>query len=215
MIAKNVLNEIRGLTNQLIEDGLADEFRIAKSDGFTVSWEKCKDLAHAMKNMPYKDIYNGINKERNFNFKLLDGGIFQLLYNFDKEGLLKHRLAYFPSPYFEEFQNNPEIYEYDDLYGDIINKQVMPVIVRIDYDRCDIESEYHHPYCHVTLGQYKNCRIPVESPLTPCEFVSFILENFYYVPSKNFLKSNFKKYVNNKEAHIHNDDLTKIYLKTI
>lgn len=168
-----------------------------------------------MKNLPYREIYNKINISKNFNFKLPDGGIFQLLYNFDKDGLLKHRLTYFPSPDFEEFQNNPEIYNNDVIYGDVVDKQVMPVIVRIDYNRFEADSKVYHPYCHLTLGQYKNCRIPVESPFSPNSFITFILDNFYYVPSKSFLDCSFEDYVLNNTAHINNIDLTKIHLKNI
>lgn len=215
MKIKNIYKEIIDITGKLIEVGLADEFMPAKINGNDISWKGCSDLSYAMKNIPYKDIYDKINKERNFNFKLPDGGIFQLLYSFDKEGLLKHRLAYFPSPDFEEFQNNPESYENDDLYGDVINKQVMPVIVRVDYNRVEVESNYHHPYCHITLGQYKNCRIPVEGPLTPSNFISFILENFYYIPNRNFIDSNFNKYVKSNYPHINDNDKLKIHIKVL
>lgn len=33
---------------------------------------------------------------------------------------------------------------------------------------------------HLTIGQYKNCRIPVVRPLTPSQFITFILRNFYH-----------------------------------
>ena len=29
----------------------------------------------------------------------------------------------------------------------------------------------------------KNCRIPVDKPISPMKFVKFIMEHFYYVPS--------------------------------
>lgn len=89
----------------------------------------------------------------------------------------------------------------------------MPVIVRIDYNRYEVESEIHHPYCHLTLGQYKNCRIPVDKPVSPMQFVTFILENFYYVPMKNFLEYDFKRYVLKNEMHISESDLLKTHFK--
>ncbi|MDD6772178.1 DUF2290 domain-containing protein, partial [Inconstantimicrobium porci] len=150
-------------------------------------------------------------KARNFNFKLVDGGIFQMLYWVEDNCIIKHRLAYFPSYSFEEFQNNPEIYENDELYGDVVNRQVMPVIVRVDYDKKDVKSSIRHPYSHMTLGQYTNCRIPVIKPLSPNEFVSFILDNFYYVPKHNFINCNFKDYVTERRNHIHKDDLSKLH----
>jgi len=91
----------------------------------------------------------------------------------------------------------------------------MPVIVRADYSRDEIESEVHHPYCHLTLGQYKNCRIPIEKPISPNQFMTFILENFYYIPSKSFLDYKFSKHVSSNAPHIHKDDLLKVHLKIV
>lgn len=56
----------------------------------------------------------------------------------------------------------------------------LAVPVRFDY--CSDEREHvnvEHPRCHLTLGQYKGCRIPVNGPLTPLRFMQFILRNFY------------------------------------
>ena len=50
--------------------------------------------------------------------------------------------------------------------------------IRFDYDPDNFE-ETEHPKTHATLGQYKNCRIPVSEPLTPEIFIIFLLRNFY------------------------------------
>jgi len=214
MNIKNVYKEIKKITYDLVRVGLADEYREPILDDKTISWKGCTDISISMKNIPYKDIYEKINKDKNFNFKLPDGGMFQLLYAFDNGGVFKHRLAYFPAPDFEEFQNNPDIYNNDEIYGDIVNKQVMPVIVRVDYNRIEEEnSEIHHPYCHLTLGQYKNCRIPIEKPLSPNNFISFILDNFYYVPQSNFMDYELKDYVVHNPIHINEIDIDKIRLR--
>lgn len=215
MSPKNVLKEIKNITMELVRIGLADEFSIPVLYNNSVSWSGCKDLSISMKNIPYKEIYKKIISDKSFNFKFPDGGVIQLLYYFDNDELIKHRLAFFPSPDFEEFQNNPEIYENDEIYGDIVDKQVMPVIVRIDYNKDEVKSEVHHPYCHLTLGQYKNCRIPVDKPISPKQFVTFILENFYYVPTKTFLEYDFKRYVDDIESNMHEKDISKIHLKIV
>ncbi len=213
MNPKNILKEVNNITMELVRVGLADEFSMPILKDNNVYWKRCTDISISMKNIPYKDIYSKIISDKNFNFKFPDGGVIQLLYNFDSEGLLKHRLAFFPSPDFDEFQNNPDIYDTDELYGDVVDRQVMPVIVRIDYNRCEVESKIHHPYCHLTLGQYKNCRIPVDKPVSPRQFVIFILENFYYVPMKSFLDYDFKSYVLKNEKHISEYDLLKSHFK--
>ncbi|HFE9685427.1 DUF2290 domain-containing protein [Clostridium perfringens] len=213
MIIKNVFNEVKDITYKLIDSGLADEYNFPICKDNKVYWNNQNDVSIAMKNIPYREIYNILLKNKNYNIKLPDGGLLQFMYEFDKEGLLKHRLAFFPSPYLEEFQNNPDIYMEDILYGDVVSRQVMPVIVRVDYNRIEIDSNTHHPYCHMTLGQYKNCRIPVEKSISPSNFTEFILENFYYIPSKSFLSNDFKKLVSHNKEHIAKEDLKKIYFK--
>ena len=56
----------------------------------------------------------------------------------------------------------------------------MPFPVRFDYDARIDRGEAAHPLSHLTLGQYRNCRIPVSAPVTPSRFVDFILRNFYH-----------------------------------
>ncbi len=56
----------------------------------------------------------------------------------------------------------------------------VPFPVRFDFsDDPERFIEVHHPYSHLTLGQFKNCRIPVCAPVSPFVFGGFILRNFY------------------------------------
>ncbi len=54
-----------------------------------------------------------------------------------------------------------------------------PLPLRIDYNANGRELPFAHPKCHMTLGQYRGCRIPVSAPLTPHLFMDFVLRNFY------------------------------------
>ncbi len=145
------------------------------------------DLSIVLKNRPYLEIYNELERNRFYNIKMLDGAIIHLMYRF-KDGVLEsHRLAFFPSPNLEEFQNNPDIYELDEIYADIIMKNIVPFPIRFDFDiRDGVVKVLEHPASHLTLGQYKNCRIPVSGPLTPYCFIHFILINFYNTAYKKF-----------------------------
>ena len=117
---------------------------------------------------------------------MIDGALIQLLYTYENSNLISHRLAFFPSPDdLKAFQNEPEIYEEEEIYADIISKNILPVPIRFDYDPKNYK-EIDHPQCHLTLGQFKNCRIPVSSPITPLTFMSLILRNFYNTAFKKF-----------------------------
>lgn len=177
--------QIEAITTALVECSLCDEQNFPAvhtlADGYIeVTIPGAPNLSIAMRNISYRDIYDQIDRSKSFNFRMLDGALIQLLYNF-KDGVLhSHRLAYFPSPTLEPFQNEPEIYESDEIYADIIKKNVVPFPIRFDYSEDEEKHvDVRHPKSHLTLGQYQNCRIPVAAPLSPVIYVKFILRNFY------------------------------------
>jgi len=49
--------------------------------------------------------------------------------------------------------------------------------------------EVTHSKSHLTLGDAKDCRIPVSAPLTPYRFLDFILRNFYQTKKHDFIKN--------------------------
>lgn len=152
------------------------------------------------------DIIEPISAE---NVNIIEQPVIRTRDNRTGKELISHRLGYYPSPSYELYQNDPELYDVDYIYGDILNKSVLPVIIRADYNRDPEESELHHPYSHITLGGYKNCRIPVDRPISPMKFVKFIMEHFYYVPSSQ-LEFNFEiEGIVAFEEHIAEKDINK------
>jgi hypothetical protein len=165
---QEILREIQRITGKLISIGLsvAQNFpttAFVRDSGQIIAYEGIQDLSIALKNIDYKEIYDELEKGKNYNIKMVDGALIQFLYTYKRSELVAHGLAFFPSPYLAEFQNNPEIYEEDEVYADITAKNILPVSIRFDYDP-DNHQELDHPKCHLTLGQFKNCRIPVCSP---------------------------------------------------
>nr|VFJ60190.1 MAG: hypothetical protein BECKFW1821B_GA0114236_10549 [Candidatus Kentron sp. FW] len=138
------------------------------------------NVSYALKNVPYHDIYTELERTRTYNLRMLDGALIHMGYRFLDNRIETHRLAFFPSPFLEEFQNNPDIYLEDEIYAEVISKSIVPFPLRFDFDnREKVTVEVEHPKSHLTLGQYQNCRIPVSAPLTPYQFIGFVLRNFY------------------------------------
>ena len=166
---EKVFRELKKITKELIRCGMAQEYNFPIIQQTDVVWQNFKDISLYLKNLDYTTIYNEMEKNHNYNIKLPDGGILQLMYRFNRTGteLQSHRLGYYPSPSYEIYQNDAELYDEDYIYGDILNKDILPVIIRADYNKDDVESEAHHPYSHITLGGYKNCRIPADKPISP------------------------------------------------
>ncbi|MHC5897197.1 DUF2290 domain-containing protein [Nostoc sp.] len=187
---QEIYREINTITQKLIEVSLCYQQNFPSStpigrDSYEIAYSGMQDLSIALKNIDYKDIYQELDKGKNYNFKMIDGALIQLLYTYKKSELISHRLAFLPSPFLELFQNEPAIYEADEIYADIIAKNILPVPIRFDYDP-DNHKELDHPKCHLTLGQFENCRIPVCSPIAPSIFISFIIRSFYNTAFRKF-----------------------------
>jgi hypothetical protein len=181
-----VKQKIDRLVLYLVETGLANDQqfcfqRTSAGNLAEITFPGAEHVSAAMKERSYFEIYDHMARERAYNVKMMDGAMVQMMYAFYGPDLERHRLAFLPSPHLEEFQNNPEIYLEDDIYADIVAKNIVPSPIRFDYDtRNGIYQELEHPKSHLCLGQYENCRIPVSSPLTPFHFMQFILRNFYH-----------------------------------
>jgi hypothetical protein len=152
-----------------------------------ISFSGASNLGVVLKNVPYDNIYEELKRTQSYNFKMIDGALVQIMYKFINEEIVAHRLAFFPSPNLLEYQNNSDIYDLDEIYAEVIIKNVVTLPIRFDFDISDqIFIELHHPKSHLTLGQYSNCRIPVSGPITPWRFMDFILRNFYNTAHRRF-----------------------------
>jgi hypothetical protein len=182
-ISTEIFRQIRRLTEILVGLGLCDRLNFpAKRDlqhGYCeIGISNHTNIGSALKNVSYRKIYAKLARTQTYNLKMLDGALIQMIYRFKNDVIESHRLAFFPSPTLEEFQNNPDVYLEDEIYADIIARNIVPFPLRFDFDNNNF-IEIEHPKSHITLGQYKNCRIPVSAPLMPCHFILFILRNFY------------------------------------
>jgi hypothetical protein len=175
--------EINDITADLIEVGLSvdQNFPVLRERGQgirEVGFGSAELLSQTLRNIPYLEAYEALKENRSYSIRLIDGGLLQLLYRFRDNELSAHRLAFFPSPDLLEFQNNPDVYEMDEMYGDVLARNVVTTPLRFDFDPA-AAVEVDHPKSHLTIGQYRNCRIPVSGPLSPFMFVNFILRAFY------------------------------------
>jgi hypothetical protein len=183
---EKIKQQVNRIVGYLVEVGLASDqnFGLRRDHPggcVEISFPQAEHVSIAMKDRAYQEIYEHLARERAYNAKLPDGALVQMMYIFDGLALQRHRLAFFPAPHLEEFQNNPDIYLEDEIYADVVAKNLVPFPLRFDYDiREAAHEQVVHPKSHLTLGQYANCRIPVTAPLTPYWFIDFILRNFYH-----------------------------------
>lgn len=188
----HVKEQINEHVRHLMQNGLIDgdpnfAFQRPVRNGHKeITFKGAEHIQVALRDRSYKEIYQELAQERAYNAKMLDGALLQMMYTFAGDTIQRHRLAFFSAPHLEEFRNNPDIY-LDEIYADVVAKNIVPFPLRFDYD---IRNQGPtHPKSHLSLGQYKDCRIPVSAPLTPFWFVDFILRNFYPTASSQCIAS--------------------------
>jgi hypothetical protein len=187
----SVKRDMNNLLSTLIEKGLADDqngtfLRKLSGRKWEVSFSGDEHVKIAMDDIDYAVIYRELSNKRSYNAKLIDGGLFQMMYCFEEADLVKHRLSYYPSPNLRPFQEDPEAYLRDELFLDIVSRRIVPFPLRFDFDKAAAQ-DVDHPHCHLTLGDIKGCRIPVSAPLTPRWFIEFVLRNFYQTDEHDFV----------------------------
>ena len=84
-----------------------------------ITFENAGHLSIALKDLPYNEIYKRLVESDAYNVKMLDGALIQMMYAFSAGTLQSHRLAFFPAPHLEEYQNNPDVYQNDEIYADV------------------------------------------------------------------------------------------------
>jgi len=171
------------------------------------------NVSYALKNVPYHAIYSELERTHTYNFRMLDGALIHMMYRFRDDQVETHRLAFFPSPFLEEFQNNPDIYLEDEIYAEVIMKNIVPFPLRFDFDcKEDVVEVVNHPKSHMTLGQYQNCRIPVSAPLTPYHFIGFILRNFYNTAYRKYC-AQISTFAHCFESSIANEEMDLFFVQ--
>ena len=192
MKPQEAFQQIKNLTELFVRLSLSNEQNFPITHGsasglYEITISNAANMIAALKNLPYKEIYCELEKARCFNIKMIDGALITFRYRFNTGSITEHVLSYFPSPDLACFQNDPALYESDEIYADVVAKSIIPFPIRFDYsDDSNKFIEIHHPRSHLTLGQYENCRIPVCSPVVPFVFGSFILRNFYNTAYKKY-----------------------------
>lgn len=186
--AIDIYNEITNITAYVIEQGICDvgNYPSIYDNNRKIDFQGSNLISKALKDKGYEYIYKQLKENRLFNIKFLDGALLQFMYAFDNNRLKKHRLAFYPSPHLENFGENPENYMKDKLYMEIVGRRIVPFPIRFDFD-IEAYQDVKHPKSHLTLGDVENCRIPVSSPLTPYNFLKFILSNFYCTDEYEFI----------------------------
>lgn len=185
LIERSILLQIQGITTALISAGVSKAFNFPASAKGEIVWSGYEDISFILKNRPYDELYTECLQKQAYNYLLIDDAIIQMMYRTASNRLIAHRLAFYPRPDIERFQDIPDEYEEkyygDKLFVDMLDRHIVAFPLRFDYDSdTNKYIQKDHPYSHLTLGNYTNCRLPVSFPISPYRFIDFVLRNFYF-----------------------------------
>lgn len=177
------LNSIKKIQAELIKAGLSYDQnfpRTSEEAGYKeIGFANDNLISIALSPIRYSDIYNELDSKKAFTIKLVDGALLQISYRFDRttDKIISHRLGFFPKLDLIPWSEDEELYEKDNLFADILSGMVVHCPFRFDFNRNETAAD--HSKGHLTIGQIKDCRIPVSTPLSPGEFLGFIIGNLY------------------------------------
>lgn len=182
--ARDVLSDAMATIRALVAAGLANDYNnvVSRRRGSaeSVEYSTFTSGADLLSDVSYAELYESQLRDRLYAIRMLDGALLQINYRFISRRLERHRLAYLPSPLLVDFDDDPSVYIADELWADAVDHRQVPVPIRFDYDdRSSVFKPGVHPKSHVTLGQHKNCRIPVTAPISASSFVGFVTQHFY------------------------------------
>ena len=123
--------------------------------------------------------YRHALRNQQFSVVLNDGSLLQISYDFRRNELVRHRLAFLPSP-INILRQDIEDTTIDDFlelcsFQEIYDRVRTRPYLRFDFDAEGPESE---PFCHAHTC-FPGSRIPVCGPISVSQFIGFIFENFY------------------------------------
>jgi hypothetical protein len=190
-LPRTVKEDLSAILGMLIERGIVDGqnfpvLRQLSGTHWEVSFDGAEHVSLAMGEIDYHDVHKELSEKRSYNARLIDGGMLQMMYRFEGENLIKHRLAYYPSPALRSFREDPDAYLRDELFLEIVSRHIVAFPLRFDFDT-EAATDIAHPCSHLTLGDAQGCRIPVSGGLTPRWFTEFVLRNFYQTARHDFL----------------------------
>lgn len=183
----NTKKEIVLITQKLSGFSLLEANNFPEINANKIEWTGYCWVSNELKYDNYLNIYSEIISSVNYNFILLDGWIIQMLYEFESnwDTLKSHRLTYYPRITGIQLWEDPS--EYEEMiywirsFWELSFKDNVSTPIRFDYvNNTYIFQEYNHSYTHLSLWGYKSCRLTTSWPLSPYQFISFVMKHFYH-----------------------------------
>lgn len=143
-------------------DALIAEFERIKANNFALDFTYPTEEERAKLRIVHRDKSQVAKKIQRHERSLVDlvsdlergedGAMVQMRYAFSASTgqLLRSSASFLPSPDLTPYQDDPELYITDQVYGEIVDPRVVPVPLQVDFDG-GASQDLHHPHSHLMI----------------------------------------------------------------
>lgn len=199
----NIFNSVRNnitLINQwLIHENLARQSNldISIKSNLSMIEPKIKEVGEQEKKQYEKYFHEDLSRyekkhlgmilDRNFSFLMIDNSIVQCVYRFENFKLTYQKMAFYQSPFKMPYESHYQYYDQgeEDMVDGALKELGEIVSLRFDHEPRHFK-EVEHPNTHLHVGAYRNCRIPVNRPISAIIFFKMVIRNFYSISHDSF-----------------------------
>ena len=204
MTVKKSKSEIEQLTSFLLSKGLILDYNSPKitqlgTDSFSISWASTNSMKNKNRNFASIPEYINLIYNREYNFILFDGSLFQFSFIYRHREIIKARLLYYPCPLNISQEDIEDIQlgeDFINLFFLLLEEQTDLIISNLSLPKfpllklelinkspfCfdfDVEnSRSNHSASHLHINDH-NCRWPIYGPISPGHFIRLIFHLFY------------------------------------
>lgn len=204
-IINNYNNCLRILKNKKMIVKCFDLVKITHNNQVEISW---KTKINNYKNISYdksistEEIRKTLLDDKQYCIQFYDGSVFSYEAIISKNKIIKSNILFIKC--FDACNCEGELNWQDYQFDDDNDEQLgTPIYLRIDID--EVNKKKHHSICHLTLSNYKYCRIPIAYKISIQESLDFILNNFYGIFDLNLPKLGHERCIDdneNKKVHL-------------
>ena len=183
MKPKNLETELRNLLDFLMNNDLAVDANPvdvrAVYPATRITWKSPNPALMTGGEFATLDNYFSIASAKAYSAFLYDGGILQISYDFKRNDVVGHRLAFYPCPFEvdeDAFVFTPilDVLDQYRLNGEKYLRLRSPL--RFDFDQKGAKTG--HPTVHLHVIRQR-CRCAVVAPLSLGHFIRFVFYHFY------------------------------------
>lgn len=183
--------------------------KTSSGEDHCISWPRHPDASGATFEPSVLHRYGLLLRYGEYTILFDDGALLQLTYWLRGRDVVRHRLHYQAAPVI--LDEDLSFDEFLELAGtdDLLKSLTAPASLRFDYDPAATTPE--HPASHLTICG-AHCRIPVSHPLSPGQFVKFVVQHYY--PESWTEHARVRElHENNFDGCITDDDMRRLHVR--